>query len=430
MHQMLEEICVKLDELADALEAISWDSVDTRLTKNVSWNAPAISPQQIFQLTRNISSGVRQANIEELSQADLNAVPQVMSALVGIEKEMLPNLAGSPLPGVLGYLATLNYCVMVLGPLHGWSTIQPGALPSALARKLNTTERELARIAPEKLQLQEKIQSIVEAYTAAEALPTTHQELKATLAEVRLASSTASELVGTLKRDADAGEKALSDLVAAAEEGSAVKAQIEEAFQMATTKGLAASFEARANNLNFSLYIWVVGLAVALSIAMVIGYHRLDAMKLSLAAEPFRSGRVWAQTLLTILSVAAPVWFAWIATKQIGQRFRLAEDYAFKASVAKAYEGYRRQAVSIDPEFEKILFASALTRLDEAPLRLLEMSTHGSPAHEFVDSDVIKDLLSRATSIPKRLKRSSTAPVAPSIPANTAESSTSAPEAT
>lgn len=30
--------------------------------------------------------------------------------------------------------------------------------------------------------------------------------------------------------------------------------------------------------------------------------------------------------LLSLLSVGAPVWFAWLATKQIGQRFRLAED--------------------------------------------------------------------------------------------------------
>lgn len=63
------------------------------------------------------------------------------------------------------------------------------------------------------------------------------------------------------------------------------------------------------------------------------------------------------------------MWFAWLATKQIGQRFHLAEDYAFKASVAKAYEGYRKEAARIDPEFEARLFGSALTRLDEAPLR-------------------------------------------------------------
>ena len=84
------------------------------------------------------------------------------------------------------------------------------------------------------------------------------------------------------------------------------------------------------------------------------------------------------------------MWFAWMATKQIGQRFRLAEDYAFKASVAKAYEGYRKEAARIDEAFEARLFSSALTRLEEAPLRLMEQTTHGSPWHELVTSDVFR----------------------------------------
>jgi len=84
---------------------------------------------------------------------------------------------------------------------------------------------------------------------------------------------------------------------------------------------------------------------------------------------------------------------AWIATKQIGQRFRLVEDYAYKASVAKAYEGYRKEAVRIDKDLEARLFASALTRLEEAPLRLIEEKTPGSPWHEFVESDAFHQAL-------------------------------------
>ncbi|MDP0953213.1 hypothetical protein Q6283_28445, partial [Klebsiella pneumoniae] len=69
---------------------------------------------------------------------------------------------------------------------------------------------------------------------------------------------------------------------------------------------------------------------------------------------------------------------------------RLAEDYAFKASVAKAYEGYRKEAARIDPQFEARLFGSALTRLDEAPLRLVEIGSHGSPWHELATSDGVR----------------------------------------
>jgi hypothetical protein len=52
--------------------------------------------------------------------------------------------------------------------------------------------------------------------------------------------------------------------------------------------------------------------------------------------------------VLSLLSIGAPIWLAWQATKQIGQRFRLSEDYAFKASISRAYEGFRREAARID----------------------------------------------------------------------------------
>lgn len=97
-------------------------------------------------------------------------------------------------------------------------------------------------------------------------------------------------------------------------------------------------------------------------------------------------GAILMHSLLSIASIGAPIWFAWLATKQVGQRFRLAEDYSFKAAVARAYEGYRKEAARIDPAFEARLFDSALTRLEEAPLRLVESSTHGSPWHELVNS--------------------------------------------
>ncbi|GAB3643065.1 hypothetical protein [Spirosoma arcticum] len=99
------------------------------------------------------------------------------------------------------------------------------------------------------------------------------------------------------------------------------------------------------------------------------------------------------QVILSLLSIGAPLWFAWLSTKQVNQRFRLSEDYAFKASVAKAYEGYRREAARIDPLFEARLFSSALERIEEAPLRLVEDGVHGSPWHEFFSSKPFQQAL-------------------------------------
>lgn len=102
-----------------------------------------------------------------------------------------------------------------------------------------------------------------------------------------------------------------------------------------------------------------------------------------------------AEHRTSFLSIAAPVWLSWVATKQINQRSKLQEDYAFKASVATAYEGYRREAARFDKKLEARLFGSALTRLEEAPLRLVEGDVYGSPWHELVAHPSFKDALNK-----------------------------------
>ena len=138
------------------------------------------------------------------------------------------------------------------------------------------------------------------------------------------------------------------------------------------------------------MWAWVVGLIAALGLGSLIGAHRLEVLSAALQSPTPNWGGIVTQVVLSLLSVGAPLWFAWLATKQVGQRFRLAEDYAFKASVAKAYEGYRKEAARIDPDFEHRLFESALARLDEAPLRLVEVGSHGSPWHEAANSEAVR----------------------------------------
>ena len=110
------------------------------------------------------------------------------------------------------------------------------------------------------------------------------------------------------------------------------------------------------------------------------------------------------QFILAVLSLGAPLWFAWLSTRQIGQRFKLAEDYGFKAAVAKAYEGYRREAARIDPNLESKLFESALARVDEAPLRLIEDKDHSSPWGEMADSDGFKNAVATIPGLKERFE--------------------------
>lgn len=138
------------------------------------------------------------------------------------------------------------------------------------------------------------------------------------------------------------------------------------------------------------MWVWVGGLVIALGIGSWIGSTQLRSFSEVIKQPDSNSTVAVINLVLALLSVGATVWFSWLATKQIGQRFRLAEDYAFKASVSRAYEGYRREAANIDEEFVSRLFSSALSRLDEQPLRLVESTTHGSPWHELASSDLIR----------------------------------------
>lgn len=138
------------------------------------------------------------------------------------------------------------------------------------------------------------------------------------------------------------------------------------------------------------MWVWVGGLVIALGIGSWIGSAQLRNFSEVIKQPDLNATIAVINFVLALLSVGATVWFSWLATKQIGQRFRLAEDYAFKASVSRAYEGYRREAANIDEEFVSRLFSSALSRLDEQPLRLVETTTHGSPWHELASSDLIR----------------------------------------
>lgn len=181
-----------------------------------------------------------------------------------------------------------------------------------------------------------------------------------------------------------------TELKAIANEAAAVLKRCEQAYSASTSVGLAAAFSERSATLSKSMWTWVGGLIAALAAGSYFGTLQLQSLNELLKSPNVLGSAVALNLMLSLLSVAAPVWFAWIATKQIGQRFRLSEDYALKASISRAYEGYRQEAHRIDEDLEARLLESALARLDEQPLRLVEPDNHGSPWHELLSSDVVK----------------------------------------
>lgn len=137
-----------------------------------------------------------------------------------------------------------------------------------------------------------------------------------------------------------------------ADDAKSVLARCETAYSAATSVGLAAAFSERSNTLSKSMWFWVVGLAVALGAGSFFGSAQLHSLAELFKVPDVSTSVIALNLLLSVLSVGAPVWFAWLSTKQIGQRFRLAEDYAFKASISRAYEAFRREAARFDKDME------------------------------------------------------------------------------
>lgn len=408
MNNTLQTICNSLDDLSNSILKAYTD--DRTMTEIWGWNFPPLTRSDLANLASNISDRIKESNIEEVN-SDLNElledVPERIRVFKGTTLQYLFNGHGQTATPT--YISLIEWVSAMVEPLFSWQVMQDNkALPNQLARKLRSIQAELSEIVPEKEELKNQIKLIKEATEAAESLPTDLESLKEARAKVNKFSTDAAELYGKIDTYFKDSDKTTQKITDKKEEADKLVAQCEEAYKITTTKGLAAAFDQRAIKLSQTMWIWVGGLLLSLVAGGLIGASRFEALAKSLQVANPQWGVIWMDFILSIIGLAAPIWFAWLATKQISQRFRLSEDYAFKASVAKAYEGYRREAARIDEAFEARLFSSALTRLEEAPLRLVENDYHGSPWHEFFSSpafqkalDTVPDLKDKFISIAK-----------------------------
>jgi len=393
VHEVIEEICESLDILASVVLG-AWTDNRT-LNEAYGWHHPALTRHDLAALSKDLANRIREADPTEVNDELLTRLTDVPRKLQLLHPTTIPHMFnGNGHQAVPAYIGTLDQLAQTLGPLLSWQTIQDTkAMPAPLARRLRGIQAELETLVPNKARLEEQIRQIQDATEAAESLPTDMQSLKEARQTIGRLSTDSAELYGKIDQRHKDSERLSKQISDSQEEAHKLVLQCEEAYRITTTKGLAAAFDQRANRLAWSMWVWVFGLLSALAIGAYLGASRIEILSSAMSENDPQWGIVWMQIALSLLSVGAPLWFAWLATKQIGQRFKLAEDYGFKASVAKAYEGYRREAARIDEAFEARLFASALTRLEEAPLRLVGNTEHGSPWHELISSDAFQKAL-------------------------------------
>lgn len=398
MEASTEQAAEALDNLATAI--LSTYSDDRPLDAIWGWNLPPLTRHDLADECGEMAARLRELNPKALDTELGVRLQQLPERLDRLRSASLPNLPGPSAMQVVAQIHDLLSWIENKLPIPppakvtvDWKDVSTKSLlPPELLRRLRSIEASLKAIEPRAADIAGKVDAIEAAHEAAENLPTdlqTLQEAREQIEEIQKAVTAASDKAG---KDVGATGKALADIRAQDTEAKKLIENIGAAYRVTTTKGLAASFANKAFWLNGSLMAWVVGLLGALYIGAQTASARFDKLE-SLLSQNTNPDRLWIQLVVALVGIGAPVWFAWIATKQIGQRFRLAEDYGFKASVAKAYEGYRREAARIDPEFEARLFSSALARLEEAPLRLVEQESYGSPWHELTASGAFRKAL-------------------------------------
>ena len=403
MHETLEAIQEALTGLVSQLHVVIPNDTPFSLAHG-NWSFPGLSKNELIAYVKEISDSIELHGVNDLGEHN-NLLKAYVQRLQFLQAQTVPNIWSSASQGVPAFFHTLDGLKRALSPVLTQDA--PAELQKKIKEqrnKLRAIETLIANLAPRTESLETMIQDIEHAHSAADQLPTD----LASLAEAR-------QQLATLLQGANKDCNVLQGIIGlshsydqalanSADQAKSILARCETAYAAATSVGLAAAFAKRSKELSSSMWVWVAGLILSLAAGGFFGSSRLHELSSIVLKPDVSSPAITLNILITLLSVGAPVWFAWLSTKQIGQRFRLAEDYAFKASISSAYEGFRREAAQFDKEMETRLLSSALSRFDELPLRLVETMTPGSPWHELLASDLIKDALKIAPNFSEQVK--------------------------
>lgn len=387
MHETIQAICSALSEIQNfAQQQANASNPDNTLINQRGWSHPAITPNDVVQIIEDLRIKIEQANIESIESLDnekVNIIPERIRSLHPNIQYVLNGNAHQALPA---FLATLDWIEKTFDPILGPQNLENPLIPAKLKKRLNKIHNDIDTLEIETNELENIISQIKNAHETAENLPTEIAELN----KARKAVEKALNKIEGMAEEAEAKSKTIKEQSNMAEK---LLADSQDTYSISVTKGLAGAFQKRAFWLSISIGFWVCGLLAALGFGFRLGGERLKTLSETLTLDNSNTEALVIQLVLSLISLGAPIWFAWLSTKQIGQNFRLAEDYNFKASVAKAYEGYRREAARIDPAMEAQLLYSAIDRLSEAPLRYVEDDYHATPLQELLASKEFRKVL-------------------------------------
>lgn len=403
MSPILLDIKTELNEIINQLES----SIPNDEALNYAqghWAFPGITKAELIAEAKSLISLIEDKGNDEVDDKD-GVLARYLRALEFLSANTVPQIWGNANDAVPAYIITINALKTALESF----LIKDDSKELAIQlrnqrRRVRSLEASLNELEPRTSPLKEMVSSIEQAHETAEQLPTdleSLREARETIGQLVTESTADKTAVSNTKTEI---EKLQAELKDASKEAKDILEECKSTYAAATSVGLAAAFAERSDNLSKSIRFWVGGLILSLSAGGYFGSAQLQKLLELMAQKNISNLSMSINFIMAVLSIGAPVWFSWLATKQIGQRFKLSEDYAFKASVSRAYEGFRKETARFDKEMEAKLLSSALTRLDELPLRLVEAESHGSPWHELASSSIVKQAMSKIPSFPDKVK--------------------------
>ncbi|WP_273430875.1 hypothetical protein, partial [Chitinibacter tainanensis] len=378
----------KLRELSKALQGLPQTS---KLSDSWSWQSPSLDKRDFAFMARLLADkidSVDWGDNEDAKEIFDDLTPKVENAT----QHSAANLFSGPQAG--DALSAFLYSIEVqiesqLTPAQIKASL---LLPSALSRSATVAQKRLDEATTTIENVENKVTAINAAFEAAQNLPLTMADLNSAIKEIELSKHNATKSEGEAERQLAEITKIKTSLEEVKKEANETLNRVNQAYRAATSQGLAQAFSEKSAQLNQTMFYWAFILLCALLVAGLLAHERFPQIISAIKEKP-DWGILLVNLTLGAASIAPAVWLAWVATKQVGQRFRLAEDYGYKAALSTAYEGYRNEASRLDPLFEAQLFSTALGRLDELPLRLIERDVHGSPMHELLKSAEFKEAI-------------------------------------
>ena len=188
----------------------------------------------------------------------------------------------------------------------------------------------------------------------------------------------AQETLGEIEAQKLVADKKIAN---GAEQVTKASEQLSKALQDINKQGLAGAFQSQAAKISGERGIWVFMFLASIFGLCLIGSLFISGNGGSSVFDPI--------SLLRELPFTIPIiWLGWFSARQISISSRIQQDYAYKASTAVAFEGYKKEVASAnDEELLKKLLETAITNFGANPVRLYDNKgqDHGHPMDAFIE---------------------------------------------